>query len=140
MQFICHRQIVYGIVIPIQRLMACKLLKAYRIPIGQIRRANKASCPKKVNLLGQVAPQMYDIRLSRVMRTPGSVQIGCIHVGEAGVVGYHPAVCPQLFLVVNGKGWVCGEDRKRIAVGPGQAASYLQQMRDGRKMILRDLR
>lgn len=62
--------------------------------------------------------------ISRIMRTPGSVQIGCIHLGESGVVGYHPAVCPQLFLVVNGEGWVCGEDQKRVRVGPGQAAFW----------------
>ncbi|MGG1660477.1 cupin [Brevibacillus sp. NRS-1366] len=62
--------------------------------------------------------------IARIMRTPGSVQIGCIHLRAAGVVGYHPAVCPQLFLVVSGEGWVCGEDRKPMRVAPGQAAFW----------------
>lgn len=68
--------------------------------------------------------ESVNAKIARIMRTPGSVQIGCIHVGAAGVVGYHPAVCPQLFLVVGGEGWVCGEDRKRIPLKPGQAVFW----------------
>lgn len=62
--------------------------------------------------------------ISRIMRTPGPVQLGCIHLGGDGVVGYHPAVVPQLFLVVSGEGWVRGEDTERIPIRAGQAAFW----------------
>ncbi|WP_340258571.1 cupin [Brevibacillus borstelensis] len=60
--------------------------------------------------------------ISRIIRTPGSVQIGCIHLGPGGVVGYHPAVVAQLFLVVQGEGWVRGEEEERTPIRAGQAA------------------
>ncbi|MGF9824044.1 cupin domain-containing protein [Brevibacillus agri] len=59
---------------------------------------------------------------SRIVRTDEPVSIGCIHLQAGGVVGYHPAVCPQLFLVVSGEGWVRGEDDQRIPIQAGQAA------------------
>ena len=61
---------------------------------------------------------------SRILRTKDAVSIGCIHVKAGGGVGYHPAVCPQLFLVVNGEGWVRGEDDERIPIQAGQAAFW----------------
>ncbi|TKI57698.1 cupin [Brevibacillus antibioticus] len=63
--------------------------------------------------------------ISRVMRTPDSVSIGCIHLGAGGIVGYHPATCPQLFLVVSGEGWVRGEGTARIPIQSGQAAFWI---------------
>lgn len=63
--------------------------------------------------------------ISRVVRTPEAVTIGCIHLEAGGVVGYHPAVCPQLFLVVNGEGWVRAEGTERIPIQTGQAAFWI---------------
>ncbi|MCC8433935.1 cupin [Brevibacillus sp. M2.1A] len=63
--------------------------------------------------------------ISRVVRTPNSVSIGCIHLEAGGIVGYHPAPCPQLFLVVNGEGWVRGEGTERIPIQSGQAAFWI---------------
>jgi quercetin dioxygenase-like cupin family protein len=62
--------------------------------------------------------------ISRVTRAAGSAQIGCIHLGENGLVGYHQAVIPQLFLVVQGAGWVTGGDRVKIPIKAGQAAFW----------------
>lgn len=62
--------------------------------------------------------------ISRILQTPGPVHIGCIHLGAGGVVGYHPAVVPQLFLVVSGEGWVCGEEGERVLISAGQAAFW----------------
>lgn len=62
--------------------------------------------------------------ISRVTRTTGGAQIGCIHLGENGLVGYHQAVVPQLFLVVQGEGWVTGENREKVAIKAGQAAFW----------------
>ncbi|MDR7318254.1 cupin [Brevibacillus nitrificans] len=63
--------------------------------------------------------------ISRIMKTPGPVHIGCIHLDASGVVGYHPAVVPQLFLVVSGEGWVRGEEEERIPIAAGQAAFWI---------------
>jgi hypothetical protein len=45
-----------------------------------------------------------------------------MNLGKDGVVGFHQATCPQLFLVVAGKGWVTDESRERISIESGQAA------------------
>ncbi len=64
------------------------------------------------------------VTFSKVLRTTEGVSIGCMHLGPQGVVGYHPAVVPQLFLVVQGEGWVRGEDEERIRIEAGQAAFW----------------
>lgn len=54
----------------------------------------------------------------------GFVQLGCIYIAAGGHVGRHPAVGPQLFLVVAGEGWVSGADGVRVPVRAGQAAFW----------------
>ena len=41
-----------------------------------------------------------------------------------GVIGYHQATIPQLFLVVQGEGWVRGESDKRVFIKTGEAAYW----------------
>jgi quercetin dioxygenase-like cupin family protein len=62
--------------------------------------------------------------ISRVVRTEEGVHIGCIHLKKGGVVGYHPAVVPQLFLVVQGDGWVRADGTERVPIKAGQAAFW----------------
>lgn len=64
------------------------------------------------------------VRLSRVARTQSAAQIGCFHIEAGGVIGYHPAASPQLFLVVGGSGWVRGQGTGRVPVVAGQAAYW----------------
>lgn len=66
-----------------------------------------------------------DATISRIVRTPESVHIGCMHIGAKGVVGYHPAVVDQLFVVVSGEGWVRGEGDERVPIVAGQAAFWM---------------
>lgn len=40
----------------------------------------------------------------------GQTHAYAIHFAAAGVIGPHPAGFDQLFLVVQGSGWVAGED------------------------------
>ena len=47
-----------------------------------------------------------------------------MHIGPGGVVGYHQATVPQLFLVVAGSGWVTSADQVRQPVVVGQAAFW----------------
>lgn len=44
-----------------------------------------------------------DFILSRVAQTQSLSQIVCMYLEENGKIGYHQAVVPQLFLVVNGE-------------------------------------
>jgi quercetin dioxygenase-like cupin family protein len=52
------------------------------------------------------------------------VQISCMHIPAGGVVGYHQASVPQLFLVVAGEGWVRGEAPERTKVTTDYAAFW----------------
>lgn len=62
--------------------------------------------------------------ISRVIRLTGPAHIGCIHLEAGGTVGFHEAVAPQLFLVVQGSGWVRGEEDTRVPIQAGQAAFW----------------
>ncbi len=65
-----------------------------------------------------------NLMISPIQRTEGQVQIGCMHIGAGGVVGSHQAACPQLFLVVQGEGWVRGEEPEHTLIHTGQAAYW----------------
>jgi hypothetical protein len=54
------------------------------------------------------------------------MHIGCMHLGANGVVGYHQATVPQLFVVVQGSGWVTSTDRVHQPIAAGQAAFWQQ--------------
>jgi len=50
--------------------------------------------------------------------------IGCMHIEAGGIVGYHQATAPQLFLVVAGAGWVRGEEELRRPIATFEAAFW----------------
>lgn len=54
----------------------------------------------------------------------GEVRVDCMHFEPSDSVGHHPAVLPQLFCVVQGKGWVQGEGTERLPISAGQAAFW----------------
>ena len=64
------------------------------------------------------------VSIGRVGRFEGPLQVGCFHVAAGGVVGFHQATTPQLFLVMDGEGWVRGEEATRTPIAPGQAAFW----------------
>jgi hypothetical protein len=73
------------------------------------------------------APALFDSQalvMSRIGRVEGGVQIGCMHIGAGGIVGYHQATVRQLFLVVAGTGWVHGTDETRQPIAAGLAAYW----------------
>jgi quercetin dioxygenase-like cupin family protein len=49
-----------------------------------------------------------------------------IEIAPGGIVGQHPAVVAQLFVVVRGSGWVSGADGEREAIESGQAVLWEQ--------------
>jgi quercetin dioxygenase-like cupin family protein len=62
--------------------------------------------------------------LSAIAHLKTEARVSCIHLGANGVVGYHQAVTPQLFLVTQGQGWVRDETSERISIAPGHAAFW----------------
>ncbi|WP_017691794.1 hypothetical protein [Paenibacillus sp. PAMC 26794] len=62
--------------------------------------------------------------MSRITQTHKEAHIGCMHLAEGGVVGYHQAVVPQLLLIVSGEGWVRGEANEYIKVHCGEAVLW----------------
>lgn len=61
---------------------------------------------------------------SRIIQHNKPVHIGCFHVGFKGVVGSHPATVHQLFLVLNGQGWVVGKEGIKYHIQSGRAAYW----------------
>jgi quercetin dioxygenase-like cupin family protein len=54
----------------------------------------------------------------------GKMQVTCLTVEPGGVIGAHPAVGGQVFLVVAGSGWVSGPDEERHAIQAGQGVRW----------------
>jgi len=71
-----------------------------------------------------------DFVISRLART-ADLHVGCVYVDPSGSVGHHPASTCQLFIVVQGEGWVQGEDQRRIAMKTGAAAFWEPGERHG---------
>src|SRR5271157_2312717 len=67
---------------------------------------------------------------SRFVITPlvrsmkGPVHVQCARLESNGLIGNHPAVAPQLFLVVEGSGWVRGEEKRAREITAGQAVFW----------------
>ncbi|MBP3041437.1 cupin [Bacillaceae bacterium Marseille-Q3522] len=62
--------------------------------------------------------------MSRIGVYSGEIHIGCMHFDKNGLVGRHKATTNQLFLVIEGEGWVCGKTEERVTVHAGQAAFW----------------
>jgi quercetin dioxygenase-like cupin family protein len=54
----------------------------------------------------------------------GDAHVVCLRIRAGGVLGRHPASVDQLFVVVEGEGWVSGPEGERIAVAAGQAVHW----------------
>ena len=49
----------------------------------------------------------------------GEAHVYCLHLDAGGEIGAHEAGFAQLFLVVEGSGWVSGSDGRRQLLGKG---------------------
>lgn len=54
----------------------------------------------------------------------GDVHVYAVHFDADGIIGTHPTGYCQLFLVVQGQGWVSGADGVRVRVAAGQGAYF----------------
>lgn len=66
----------------------------------------------------------HGVAIGRLVRFEGDAQIGCFHIDASGVVGFHQATVPQLFLCIAGAGWVRGSEEQHTAIRPGEAAFW----------------
>lgn len=64
-----------------------------------------------------------DFVISRLIHTE-HLHVACMRLGPGGVIGRHKAVTHQLFAVVDGYGWVSGDDGERVAITAGEAALW----------------
>ncbi|MBH5317654.1 cupin [Paenibacillus sp. GSMTC-2017] len=62
--------------------------------------------------------------ISKIVKHNKQIYIGCIYIGQEGVVGLHKAPISQLFLVINGEGWVSGDEGIKVKVSSGTAAFW----------------
>lgn len=62
--------------------------------------------------------------LSSILEHQGNVHIAYIHLERDGAVGFHEAAVSQLFIVVDGQGWVFGENKKKVSLEFGTAAFW----------------
>jgi hypothetical protein len=58
-------------------------------------------------------------RATRVAAGEGRVSVTCLQVEPGGLIGTHPATAAQLFLVIDGEGWVAGPDGERTSITAG---------------------
>lgn len=75
----------------------------------------------------QAAPvTQYESELSSYLKVAAleNTSIGIMYVEPDGVIGHHEAPSKQLFLVIEGEGWVTGDDEVRKPIKKGQAAFW----------------
>jgi hypothetical protein len=63
--------------------------------------------------------------MTKIVTGEGPYHIGSMYFGENEWVGRHDAVTPQLFLVVQGDGWVSGQDEIKKNIKAGEAAFWI---------------
>ena len=62
--------------------------------------------------------------ISRIAHLLDEATIHCAFLDANGLIGYHRAATSQLFLVVQGEGWVRGESAHKTSIKAGQAAYW----------------
>jgi quercetin dioxygenase-like cupin family protein len=62
--------------------------------------------------------------LTRVAHLLEETMIQTAYLEPNGLIGYHQATVPQLFLVVHGEGWAKGRDQERTPIQAGQGVYW----------------
>lgn len=76
--------------------------------------------------VGKEIEQFGSVRaiISKILHLDDEAVISSLYLQPQGRVGYHQAVTPQLFLIVQGEGWVRGEADQKFSIKAGQAAFW----------------
>ena len=59
-----------------------------------------------------------DFVMSRLFHS-SELHVGCMRLEPGGIIGMHPASTPQLLAVVEGNGWIRGEDGVKTPISAG---------------------
>ncbi|MDN8592539.1 hypothetical protein B2I21_10175 [Chryseobacterium mucoviscidosis] len=62
--------------------------------------------------------------ITPILRSTSACHVAQLKLSAGESVGLHPAVGEQLFLVLDGEGWVEGETGERVVVRSGEAAYW----------------
>jgi hypothetical protein len=62
--------------------------------------------------------------ISKVVHLEAEAVVNCVYVHPNGKIGPHQAVTQQLFLLVEGEGWVRGETEENYAIQQGPAVFW----------------
>src|SRR5687768_15428095 len=62
--------------------------------------------------------------ISKVVQLFDEAVVSCAYLSSGGIIGYHQATIPQLFLVVQGEGWVRAETSDKTSIKVCQAAYW----------------
>ena len=72
----------------------------------------------------RVDPKTSKVVVSPIFLSEVASKFACFHIGANGFIPRHPATGPQLFVVVEGNGWVSGDDKVKVPVQAGVAAFW----------------
>src|SRR6476646_8565781 len=76
------------------------------------------------NLLPIVAFASRDASATQLAAGSGEAHIHIVHIAAGGEIGPHVAGFGQLFLCLEGSGWVAAADDERISISRGQVAYF----------------
>jgi quercetin dioxygenase-like cupin family protein len=62
--------------------------------------------------------------VTRLLETEGAAGVAFMRYAPGGVLGRHDTGLPQLFVVVDGEGWVSGADGAHLRIDAGEAAYW----------------
>lgn len=65
-----------------------------------------------------------EVAASPIQHEPARLVATALRVGAGGEIGGHEATLDQLFLVIEGEGWVAGPDGVRLPIATGEAAFW----------------
>jgi len=68
--------------------------------------------------------QSRDASSAELAAGSGAAHIHLVHIAAGGEIGPHVAGFGQLFLCVEGSGWVAAADDERISISRGQVAFF----------------
>jgi quercetin dioxygenase-like cupin family protein len=66
-----------------------------------------------------------DFVISRLFHSP-DLHVECMSLGPGGLIGMHRASTAQLLAVVEGEGWIRGEDGPKTSISAGGAVFWEQ--------------
>jgi quercetin dioxygenase-like cupin family protein len=72
----------------------------------------------------RVDPKTSKVVISPIFMSQSGSRFAAFYIGKGGFVPRHPTTEPQLFVVIQGTGWVSGEDGKKVPIKAGQAAYW----------------